>query len=264
MKTFIISFIVILSSIVPALAAIPVGIIPFEGEGQNPKNFEDLVRQIFTQHGVISIIADDSMQKVIEIHEKAQSTGSSYHDISKLNVAEYLIKGSVKDSRAQLAVIDVNAGSEIFSETFDYSKDKMYQIKKTVSSVKDLIVVKSSQRGGVPSDAKPYMEIVNNFVTSLEMGEISSYPYLGFYKEGAYRHPSADDKDLSMKGKDFVKILKPVLIRAKLIYNGIDTKSSSIIYLKIIAEKTGKRTKHKFGIMEMEDGSLGITNHELE
>jgi hypothetical protein len=34
--------------------------------------------------------------------------------------------------------------------------------------------------------------------------------------------------------------------------------------LNIIAEKTGKKTKHKFGIMEMEDGSLGITNHELE
>jgi hypothetical protein len=130
MKTFIISLIIILASTVTVSAAIPVGIIPFEGEGQNPKNLEDLVRQIFTQHGVISIIADDSMQKVIEIHEKAQSTGSSYHDISKLNVAEYLIKGSVKASTAQLAVIDVNTGSEIFSKSFDYSKDKMYQIKE--------------------------------------------------------------------------------------------------------------------------------------
>lgn len=246
-----------------AYPAVPVGILPFNGDQPQAKRFEERVKQVLLEDGVISVVADDMLKKIMEIQEKAQALGSTWHDISKLKVAQYIMYGSVTGFRAQITVADVNAGVEIFNKSCDDIRND-YQVKKLIREAKELIALRSYQTADIPSEAKPHMELAKNFVSSLEMGDVSSYPYLGFYRDGGYRHPAGGDKEMAEKAKDFIKIVKPNLIKAKLIFNGIDTKSPSIIYLRVIAEKMGKKTKIRFGVMEMDDGSLGITNCDQE
>ncbi len=248
----------------PALKAqVAVGVIPFTGDEADRTLLEMRIRETLPRDGGISVIADSMMKDIIRIHETAQSLGSACHDICKLKVAEYLVCGSVSAGKASVKIIDVNTGTEVINRFVDFTGDKEYLSKKIAREIQNAILLHSSSSGReAPDAAKPYMELLNQFAASLGSGDQASYQYISMYSDGAYRNPKSGSKEMEEKAALFLKVIRPNIVRAKLSYAGMDSKSPWM-YITVIADKLGKKTKHKFGIIELENGALSIGIYEL-
>jgi hypothetical protein len=244
------------------LAAVPVALLPFEGDDKSVSDIESRVKQLLGKTSGISVIADKNMDEIMKVQQKAQVMGSSVHDISKLKVAEFLVTGSMSSGRLNLKAVDVNEGTEVYNQTFDVSGESgKRQLAKAVKEMGDKILFHSSSKNAdVPSEAKPYMDIINRLVASLGSGDEASYRYMAIYLNGAYIHPDPENKKSVESAKLVLKVMRQELIRSKIYY--ISMKSESFwMYIDIIAEKTAKKTKYRFGILELDDGSLGVANY---
>ncbi len=239
-------------------AAVPVAILPFEGTEPKSTEYTSLVKELFIKTDGISVVADKFMQEIINIHEKAQAMGSDYHDISKLKIAEYLVLGNLSGNKLTLKVIDVNQGTEIYGSTVDLSGDPKRALKKAVKDMSEKILFRVSSRGEeVPSEAAPYMDTINGFVNSLSQGDEASYRYMAIYSKGTYVHPDKDNKKSVDNAKRFLKLVREKLNNSKVTYISMKA-DKTWIYVNVIAEKSGKQMKIKFGFIELEDGSMAI------
>jgi hypothetical protein len=64
------------------------------------------------------------------------------------------------------------------------------------------------------------------------------------------------------KAKTFLGVIRPNLSRAAISFAGMEA-ASPWMYITVIADKLGKKTKHRFGIIELEGGALAIGIYEL-
>jgi len=244
-------------------AAVPVAVLPFEGDSALNSEVLIKVKEILGKSNGITVVADKMMPKIMEIQENAQVTGSSFHDISKLKIAEFLITGNLSSGKLTLKAVDVNEGTEVFSKTIDVTGDSgKYQITKAVKEMSDKILFQgASKNSEVPSDAKPYMDLISQLAASLGGGDEASYRYIAVYSKGAYIHPDSENKKAADSARLLLKVMRPDLLRAKLYF--ISMKGESFwVYIDVVAEKAGKKTKFRFGILELDDGSLGIGIYE--
>ncbi len=244
-------------------AEITVGIIPIKGNDPNSSKYESRIKEHLVKEGGISIIADNLMKNIIEIHEKAQALGSAYLDISKLKTSEYLISGTVDSGRLTLVAVDVNKGLQIFSGEINLNSGDPSSLLRNISSqIREAIIMDGAgKEREVPGEAAPYMQLLEKFKASLGSDAKESFRYILFYNSGKYQNPRPGEKDMENKGELFLKVIRPNLVRSKLIY--LFSKSSPPwIYINVIADKMGKKTKHKFGILELDDGSMGIGIYE--
>jgi len=242
-----------------SFAAVPVALIPFEGDNKSVSETESRVKQLLGKTSGICVVADKNMDEIIKTQQKAQVMGSTYHDISKLKVAEFLVYGSISSGKLNLKAVDVNEGTEVYNQTFDVSGESGKRLlTKAVKEMGDKMLYHSSSKNAeIPSEAKPYMDIINKLVASLGNGDEASYPYIAIYLSGTYNHPDPENKKSAEIAKLMLKVMRKDLIRSKVCY--ISMKSESFwIYIDVIAEKTAKKTKYRFGILELDDGSLGI------
>ncbi len=256
---FVFTFYVVILSVTPLLAEVTVGILPLKGSDSDIKNIDNRIKSYLTRSGGLSIVEDKMLKEIIKVHEKAQSLGSAYHDISKLKSAEYLVTGSLEAGKLTLSAVDVNSGTSLFTRQANItSGDKGYRIRKLCSEIRSAILVHSaSKQREVPEEAEAYMDLLNNFVASLGKGKSAPYRYLVFYKDGKYQRPVKGDTSMEEKAGRFVMVLRRNLIRSKLTYIYLKSEPPWV-YLNVIAKKLGKKTKHRFGIIELDDGSLGI------
>ena len=261
MKKFIV-LIVFLTLKAYSFAAVPVALIPFEGEGASVSEIESKVKEFLGKTGGISVVADKNMDEIMKVQQKAQVMGSSSHDISKLKVAEFLVSGSISSGKLNLKAVDVNEGTEVYNQTFDVSGESGKRLLvKAVKEMGDKILFHSSSKNAdLPSEAKPYMEIINKLVASLGSGDEASYRYIAIYSKGAYNHPDPENQKAIESAKLLLKVMRQDFLRSKVYY--ISMKSESFwMYIDVIAEKTAKKTKYRFGILELDDGSLGVANY---
>lgn len=248
---------------VSLFAGVPVSVAQFEGSGSTVSESEMKVKEILSKTTGISVIADKMMKDVMKVHEKAQIVGSSNIDASNLKVAEYIITGSVSGGKLNLKAVDVNQGTEVYSQTIDISSENGKRLlAKSVKEMSDKILLQSSSKGAeVPAEARPYMDIINRLVGSLSGSEESSYPFIAVYLKGAYKHPASDDAKSVESAKRQLKFMKQDLLRAKMYYIGMKSESFWI-YIDAVAEKGGKKTRYRFGLLELDDGSIGVAKYE--
>jgi hypothetical protein len=247
-----------------AHAEIPVGILPLKGECPCKNEVESRIKETMQKFKGVSIIADSMMKDIVDIHEKAQALGSTYHDISRLKVAEFLVTGTIEGKSLGLKGIDVNAGTEIFQKTVDISSsDRDYAIKSACAGLYDSILFSASARTTeVSVGASPYVTIVQSFIGSLKSPDEDVYRYLALYSRGKYRQPVKDDKALVGMAKAFLQATRPALAGVKLSLLYLD-EESPWTNLFMVSDKRGMKQKHKFGIIEREDGTPGIGLYEL-
>jgi len=244
-------------------AAVPVAVLPFEGDSAVSSEVEMKVKESLTKSAGITVVAENMMKEIIKIQESAQVVGSSYHDMSKLKVAEFLVTGNVSNGKLALKAVDVNQGTEVYNKTIDVTGDNgKRQIAKSVKEMSDKILFQSSSKNtDIPSEAKPYMDLINQLVASLGGSDQGSYRYIAIYSKGAYSHPDGENKKSAESAKLLLKLMRQDLLRSKLYF--ISMRGESFwVYIEVIAEKAGKKTKYKFGILELDDGSLGIGIYE--
>jgi hypothetical protein len=255
----ILSLLVIILTTTPLLAEITVGILPLKGTGSERQSIDNQIKSYMTRAGGLSIVEEKMLKEIMKVHEKAQSLGSAYHDISKLKTAEYLVTGSLESGKLTLSAVDVNSGTSLLTRQINISaRDKGYRIRKLCSELRSTILVHAaSKQREVPEEAGPFMDLLNNFVASLGRGKSAPYRYLVFYKNGKYQRPVKGDKPMEEKAGRFVMVLRRNLIRSKLSYIFLKSEPPWV-YVNVIAKKLGKKTKHQFGIIELDDGSLGI------
>ncbi len=267
MKAFIYSVAVsamLAGSILTLSAEVPVAVVPLKGEKSQARQLETTIKQKIIELGGVSVVGENEMCKIMEIHEKAMALGSMCHDISKLNVAEYLIQGSVKDGKAQLSVLSVNTNLEIFNKSFDFPASSPYLMNKELISMRDAIALDAySKERDLPSDCGPYMRTMRQFISSLETGAESSYPFIAFYSAGKYSHPDAKNPSLVRQAKLFLDVVRPKLVRAKLIFAGMRQKAP-FVEMYIFADKVGAKSKHRLDFMDLPDGSLAIVQYQPE
>jgi len=250
---------IVLFSAVNLYSAVPVGIMPIEGDGSSA-DIEAKIKDAFIKSDGITVVADKMMNKIVKMHEKAQTVGSSYHDISKLKVAAYIITGEMAGNKLTLKAVDVNEGTEVYSTTIELSKDSSQnQIKRKVKEISEQILMQAASKTGdeIPSEAVPYMKVVNNLVSSLGNGDQASYKYLAVYTGGAYRHPDPENKKSADIAKLTLNVMRQSLNRAKVTFISMKNEKGWI-YINTVADKTGQKTKVKFGIIELDDGSLAV------
>ncbi len=259
--TFCFTFFLIYTAL-PAFSQVTVAVIPFTGEDSYKADVEAKFKELLPAGGGMALTADSMMKDIVALHEKAQALGSGYHDISKLKVAEYLIKGNVSAGKIAVQAIEVNEGIEVFNKTVKADRKNPYKLKRLIREMQDAILYHASKKKrDIPSEAKPYMEVVRNFTVSLESPESASYPYMALYHDGAYKKPVASDKDFAEKARLFLSVIRPNLVRAKITYCGMESKTPWV-YIHVIADKRGKKTKHKFGIIELDNGNLCVGLYE--
>lgn len=256
-------FFILLVSGIDIFAAIPVAVIPFDSNGAAVKDTETAVKEILNGTNGLTVVADNMMADIMKIHENAQVLGSSYHDISKLKVAEFLVTGSVTDGRLNLKAVSVNEGTEVYNQTIDISGDNSGRLIKTaVKEMSDKILFQGALKNeGIPDEAKPYMELVNRLCASLSGPDTDSYRYIAVYFNGAYNHPDGENKKIADSAKLILKVMRQDLLRAKIYFIGMKGESFWV-YIDVVTEKAAKKTKRRFGILELDDGSLGIGIYE--
>lgn len=247
----------------PLHAQVAVGVMPFEGDKAESALLQKRLCEMLPKSGGIAVIADAQLKEVMRVHETAQSLGSDIHDVTKIKVAEYLISGEVVSGKASVKVIEVNSASEVFAKTMDLTGDKEYACRRLAREIQDAIVLHgASKNREIPGQAKPYMEIVESLVESLGPDDKASYNYIAFYTSGSYKRPVAGDARMEEKAKIFLGAIRPNLLRARISFAGMNA-APPWMYITVVADKTGKKTKHRFGIMELESGALVIGIYEL-
>ncbi len=251
-------------SILSLSAEVPVAVVPLTGDKHQAQQLETKIKQKIIELGGVSVVGDNDMRKVLEMHEKAMALGSQNHDVSRLMIAEYLVKGSVESGKAQVSVVAVNTNLEIFNKSFDYPGASAYTVNKELSSLRDAVVLDAySKERDLPSDCGPYMRTMRQFISSLETGAESSYPFIAFYSAGKYSHPDAKNPALVRQAKLFLDVVRPKLVRAKLIFAGMRQKAP-FVEMYIFADKVGAKSKHRLDFMDLPDGSLGIVQYQPE
>ncbi len=258
------SLIIIIITITTAAvySQVPVAVMPATGHDGARETLTREIRQGVAALGGISVIGDNELRQVMELHEKAQALGSDAHDPGKLKVAEYLIKGSLEDGRAQISVISVNTNLELHNTVFQYNGVSKFSVEREIGKIRDAVYIDAySKERKLPSGTAPYMKVLNEFTESLGMGDAASYHCIAFYSAGAYKHPETGNKKLEGMAKVFLGEIRPRLIRSKLIFAGTQQKEN-IVSVWIIADKMGSRKKHRFDFMDLPDGSLGIIQYQ--
>lgn len=243
-----------------AVAGVPMGVLPFKGDGAVLR-LETSLKTALVKAGGVTILADSVMKEIIRRHEQAQSIGSACHDISQLKVAEYLLEGALEGGRLQLKVVDVNSGAIVLSDALAVGGGD-YRIRSAARRVRKAVILHASgKKREVPEDVGPYMEFLQQFVKGLGRGKSACYPYLAFYYGGKYRRPSAKYPKLIQTAGTFLKVVRPSMVRSRLVF--VDVKSKAPwVYISVVAVKLGKKTMHRFGIIELSDGSLGVSIYE--
>ncbi len=242
-------------------AQVPVAVLPVVGSGDTDRLEQD-VRRSITALGGLSVIGDNELKQVLDLHEKAQAMGSEAHDISKIKVAEYLVKTVLDGGKAGISAIAVNTNVEIYNNSFNYNAASPYAASLQLGRLSDAIMMDAYSAGrNLPSGVDHYMKSLNDLVQSLGMSEQASYPCLAFYSGGNYCHPRAGDKKLEKSAGVMLKEIRPRLARSRLIFGGI-APQANLVTVYIFADKLGKKTKHRFDFMDLPDGTLGITQYQ--
>ncbi len=257
MKKIIILLLLMISSI--AYSEVPVAVMPFTGEGKLKNEIQAKLKELLTAAGGLNVIAENLNEEIMKTHEKAQLLGSDKHNIEQLKTAEYLITGEVSEGLFIIKAINVNSGVEVFNRQIDIKETiKASELKKTSLDLADAILFASSPSDSdIPDEAKPYMDLVRKFTDSLMKSEESSYPYMAQYFAGSFKHPEKGNKKIEESAKLQLKIAKTKLLKSKLTFIKI-RQNQPWMDIFIIADKSGIKTKFKFSIIELEDGSLGI------
>jgi hypothetical protein len=262
MKKFVFAMITLVASM-NLYAAVPVALLPFEGDSAAAKKAEAMVKDLLVKTDGISVVADNLMAEIVRQHEKGQALGSTYHDMSKLKVAAFLITGGLTGNRLMLKAVDVNEGTEIYSGSVDLSASGyQYSLKRSVKDITDRIFLGSTPMvSEAPSASQPYMDVINRLISSLGRGDEASYPFIAIYLGGTYRHPEEKDPKSAEIAKGKLKLMRQSLIRSQVTFINMKNEGSWF-YVDVVADKAGKKTKVRFGFLELEDGSLAIGIYE--
>lgn len=243
-------------------AQVPVAVLPIQGGDGESKKLEQDIRRAVSEAGCLSVIGDNELKQVMDLHEKAQALGSEALDVSKLKVAEYMVKASIDAGKASITAIAVNSNTELFNKSIQFPGTGTYGVAHELKALRDSIILDAySVERKLPQGTEPYMKALRDLVQSLVMGEQASYPYLAFYAAGAFKHPEAGNKTLERSAKVMLGEIRPRLTRSRLIFGGI-APQSSLVTIYVFADKLGKKTKHKFDFMDLPDGTLGITQYQ--
>ncbi len=236
-------------------AGVPLGVLPFKGD-RAVKQVEGSIKEILVKAGGVTVLADSAMKEIVKRHEAAQR-----HDISKLKVAEYLLEGTIEGKSLRLKVIDVNTGALVFNQAVAV-EGRAYSITAAARKIRQAVILHaSSKKREVPEDVSPYMDYLKEFTRSLSRGDAASYPYLVFYYGGKYERPHQKNPQLVETASRFLKVVRPSLVRSRLVF--VDVKSKAPwAYISVVAVKLGKKTMHRFGIIELPDGAIGISIYE--
>lgn len=242
-------------------AQVPVAVLPPQGQGDTRKLDQD-IRRTLAEWGGLSVIGDNELKQIIDLHEKAQTFGSESLDVSKIKVAEYIVKASIVDGKANVCAIAVNTNLELCNTSFQCEGVNSYSISIGLRPIRDAIMFDAySSERKLPSGAEPYMKALRDLVQSLSMDEKASYPYLAFYSAGSFKHPEPGNKNLEKSAKVMLGEMRPRLVRSKLVFAGI-APQQNMVSIYIFADKMGTKTKHKFDFMDLPDGTIGITQYQ--
>ena len=257
-KSFYLPFIAAL--IFPALAQaqIAVAVLPFEG-GDEAKAAQQSFSQHITRGGQIAVLADSAMGDILAIHEQAQLRGSALHDISRLKIAEFIITANISGANLTVSAIDVNTGVIVFTKSVQYTASAGDAACRTLASqCRDAIIRGISGADREPPDAaKPYLAVLGSLVASLASGDEASFPYVAVYNSGKYVRPSSDNQKAADKGRQFLKFFRPYFIRSNVTFISIEKKSGYVL-IHCVVNKSGSKTKHEVGFVELEDGSIAV------
>ncbi len=257
MKKTIIFIFLMISSI--SYSEVPVAVMPFTGDGKLKNEIQAKVKELLTAAGGLDVIAENLNEEIMKTHEKAQILGSDKHNVEQLKTAEYLITGEVSDNLFIIKAVNVNSGVEVFNRQIEIKESvKSPELKKAANELADAILFASSPTDSdIPDEAKPYMDLVRKFTDSLMKSDESSYPFMAQYFAGSYKHPEKGNKKIEESAKLQLKIARTKLLKSKLTFIKIK-QNQPWMDIFIIADKSGIKTKFKFSIIELEDGTNGI------
>jgi hypothetical protein len=260
---FLILFGIAIFFIKPVFADIPVAILPFSGENKKSKDIETILRSSLAQNPGISILADaDTLKEIQKIHEKAQAMGSTMHDITKIKAAEFIVSATLSANSLDLKVLDVNTAKEIFNQKIVLETDYKYQLKSKADEIYKLITLNLSElERPIPDEGKEYFELAKKFVEALG-SDSQAREYTAFYKGDAFKKPDLAQERDKERLRDFLRVVKPQLIRSKIFFLGIKF-APPRGELAILAKKMGKKTRHQLTIMELNDGTLAVTDYRI-
>lgn len=263
MKKCIFAFILI-SITVSLYAGVNVAIVPQKDAGPRQKKAQKIFTKELQSLGGIDIVEGKMLKKIMKIHEKAMAAGSSYHDISNLRAAEYLMTLEISPKEMSIKAVDVNTGTVVFSDSVGISvkKNRRYRIKSLARRThRGLLTKAASKEREIPSEGKPYMDILQSFANSLKGPREAQYRHLVFYYKGKYTRPTVKNTALTGTAKRFIAVVRPALLRAKIEYLYIKP-GDNVVYLFVATKKFAKKSTHRFGIVELSDGSLAISTYD--
>jgi len=74
---------------------------------------------------------------------------------------------------------------------------------------------------------------------------------------GAYRHPDTENKKSADSAKLVLRVMRQSLNRSKVTFISMKNEKGWT-YINTVADKAGQKTKIKFGMIELDDGSLAV------
>jgi hypothetical protein len=239
-----------------------VALIPPKDPSPQQKKAHSALEQRLANLTEISLIRKDQMKQILKLHTRGQQMGADNLDISGIKVAEFLILGKPAGDKIQWQLVSVNSAAVVFSRFLPLAQHRGYKLRSLADALRDKIVTNANIKDqSVPQKVQPLWRVVQGYVKALGQGRQATYRYLGFYHKDGYKHPRQGVKNLVDQTKLFIKVTKKRLIRAQLHYLGME-RQGNIIYITFLADKYGKKTKHRFGLMELNDGSLAIIKYD--
>ena len=153
----------------------------------------------------------------------------------------------------------MNTSVIVFTKTAVFSPSAGDTVCRSLSlSCKDAILRGLSVADREPPDAaKPYLAVLGSLVTSLASDDEASFPHLAVYSKGDFVHPSADNPSSANRAKQFLKYFRPYFIRSHLTFLSMEKQSGNVL-ITCIVDKSGSRTKHIVGFVELDDGKIAI------
>lgn len=259
---FIPLFFLMISSI-PAIAETTVALLPFAGENNSRAAMENKFREFLSRNRGISIISGEMMKQILKEHEKAQSLGSTNMDLSSIKTAEYLVSISVDPSNISVKAVDVNSGVDVFNKSVKIEAGPDFLRRLSAEMADSIILHSSSKQRDVPEEAQSYMSLITRLSQSLKQPDELSYPFISIYNKGKYVNPVKDDKVLADKAKLILRIMRPVLVNARVTFVSMETRQPWV-YIQAVSIKGGIKTRCRFGIIELENGSYSIGTFEQQ
>ncbi len=251
-----------LAFIAPSLLAaqVAVAVMPFSGDDPVKSEFQKIFTESLASGKQVSVVEQEKLKDIIKLHEQAQMVGSAYHDISKLKIAEYAVNGEFSSGLLQITAVDVNSGEKVFIKSVPFAeKDRRYLFQSLGTACRDAIVIAATdgKTREAPGEAVVYMKEIKKLADALAYGDEACYPFLAVYRAGKYVHPDAEHAPSVDKAKRFLKVFRPMIIRAELSFLSMERKDSFVL-VSFVATKAGSVTKHQIGFVELEDGTLGM------